>query len=134
MKFICCSKDFYEYTHPTTNEKVCTDGCKFHQTPTKCKACMNGFYLSQNKCLPCSNGCLKCDKLEVCSKCGDGFWKSRVGSAVNCKPCDKNCLSCFAEKGDKCVDCKRGYFLDQIGKKCQPCKNNSVECTGPGPH
>ena len=39
----------------------CQSPCLDCSDSINCKSCIDGYYLSQSKCIPCQIGCLNCD-------------------------------------------------------------------------
>ena len=74
--------------------------------PTKCKRCLKGFYLLDNKCDPCSiDKCIECDDKATCSLCSDGFY----ANTTECLKCELQCELCSSKYS--CSKCSKDYFL-----------------------
>ena len=75
--------------------------------------------------LPESVQCAKCENRDVCLECGAGF---RLTSDGTCKQCtlDK-CANCDALTGH-CLECKKGFYLDDVTHECEPCVAPCMDC------
>jgi hypothetical protein len=114
--------------------------------------------VSQPKCSPCIDGCVDCNNLTACKKCGGdfylangicqcpaGFYADKRVSPVVCETCGGGCLSCTDRKYcAKCdtannwerqyhshCECKEAYFQKTVGfvtKTCEQCAPGCQKC------
>lgn len=87
-----------------------------------CQPCSksNQFVNSNNKCVDCSQGCSSCSKSDVCFKCFPGF--KLDNKSQQCVPCKENCVFCYGD--DLCTVCKNNYTKNQKNGKCELIKMN----------
>ena len=62
---------------------ACNEGFLLKET-TCVAGCRTGLYLSQAKCLPCSDNCLECSDGKICSKCNASTVLSANACASSC--------------------------------------------------
>jgi hypothetical protein len=91
-----------------------------------CSKCQEGFFLSQNLCLPCEDGCQVCEESR-CVKCSSGFLMKNM-SCVECS--EKKCTSCTSHcqkcQDSLCLSCENNFEL--LNGSCRPCPDNCSEC------
>lgn len=150
--------------------QICKDNCLLCSSKSSCSKCKEGFILnenecisacpprtvlSDNKCVPCGNGCETCcpqdqKKCLSCStplklyqktcveECPAGTFATIENEKEICKPCGTHCLTCVSEQECKicqesfvifeglCVDnCPNGYA--NVKGICLPCADQ-VKC------
>ena len=121
---------------PEKNLTDC-DECKGKMLwDTVAKKCIDGpcperMFQSQNKCLPCIEGCKKCLNNNTCKECQDK-WFLHQNRCVpicpvtfgadkgKCNPCSAHCDDCV---GNKCVTCTKPYYKHQ-GVCLDDCPDN----------
>jgi len=80
---------------------------------------VSNLYTSPNVCLPCIEGCIKCDNSLVCVDCQENsYYKNDASRCVRCA--DTNCLTCSK---DTCVECAKGFIRNNEGT-CISCPEN----------
>ncbi|KCV67746.1 hypothetical protein H696_05856 [Fonticula alba] len=94
----------------------------------RCSACRPGFFLNDWQCVPsCPTGTFPSG--ERCLPCGQGC--SRCQSAKICEMCEPT----FHRHNDVCMEaCPPGHYNTHdlsSGNVCQPCFNLCAECKGP---
>ena len=118
----------------------------------KCSSCMNGYYLTNSKCLKCNSNCKTCSNSDkYCLSCKDGYYLDshscvecqslceKCYNATTCKSCKDNsflytgkCFQCNVNcktKIDscKCKTCDNGYYLSNY--QCLKCDPNCKTCS-----
>lgn len=133
----------------------CLSYCVICSSVEFCSECLDGFYVSNGLCLPCSGLCKTCtgpSKLE-CVDCmyggllGDCSPDCPLTSFVEidgvCTPCNIECESCSSPA--QCIVCRQGYYKLQLATlqcleacpdgyysevlECQPCDISCKLCT-----
>ncbi|KAL4463427.1 hypothetical protein ABPG72_003123, partial [Tetrahymena utriculariae] len=108
-------------------------GYYFFKNQTACTICdiQNGYYISRQSYLPCTQNCQKCNSLVQCTTCLDGFYLQEK----QCKNCSQNCQECLSE--NVCDTCQTGFYFQQNqsgqftnDKKCQKCDSTCLTCHG----
>ncbi|KAL4456740.1 hypothetical protein ABPG73_014766 [Tetrahymena malaccensis] len=135
--------------------KQCSNFCQSCNNQQNCLACIQGYYLNNNKCFQCDASCLQCSdqgssNCTICQQSGyyistklnnqcvpqcDTTQAQYVDSTTNtnqyyCRQCPEACQIC--NSATSCTTCKPGYYLDQ--NTCSPCDNSCTSCLGPGPN
>jgi len=102
----------YECTY--TDEK-CT-GCLASALDT-CNDCELGYFLLNNVCTICPEGCTDCFGQETCAKCQDNYFLVTYKDSYTgvCKVCDSHCKTC-ASNAFLCTSCNENFTLQ--GSKC----------------
>eukprot|EP01017_Pseudomicrothorax_dubius_P050392 TRINITY_DN9539_c0_g1_i1.p1 TRINITY_DN9539_c0_g1~~TRINITY_DN9539_c0_g1_i1.p1 ORF type:complete len:271 (-),score=15.46 TRINITY_DN9539_c0_g1_i1:162-974(-) len=99
----------------------CPDKCKdCSDDPTKCKVCIDGYFLKDGACIACSTlnkgPCAKCTA-DGCIDCKTFFDTSFYSfSNSQCIKCPDNCESC--ESATKCIVCRQNSKKNADGT-CQ---------------
>ena len=96
----------------------------------ECIRCDKGYYLEENTCKQCPEGCENCESADKCLQCKDEGYFQKNGKCSKCAPgcikcssetsctkCCDNCKICMVTQG--CAKCEFGYFFD--GNKCSVC-------------
>ncbi|EAR86282.2 zinc finger lsd1 subclass family protein (macronuclear) [Tetrahymena thermophila SB210] len=111
-----CSQDYKNCSQCKLNytsvQNLCTQNCS--DTIQKDCACLDGYYINDDKCLKCSNldkNCSKCSK-DGCNLCNSGFY---LNDMKQCVTCSTNCKICT--NSTDCQECQSQYF-----------KNNQNQC------
>ena len=92
----------------------------------KCIKCDEGFYLPNNECQQCSEGCIdgKCDDKNGNCDCKEGYTGPKCDSKceVNCDGCNQN---------GTCIKCKDNkYFGPKCETPCDKCPNGTCTIDG----
>ncbi|KAL4506331.1 hypothetical protein ABPG73_017065 [Tetrahymena malaccensis] len=110
---------------------ICDQTCKTCLLPVNnasCLSCYDGFFLNNNKCLPCIPPCQTCfNSQKNCLSCEVGY---NYNSLTNyCDPiCDQTCQSCsLPYNKNACLSCFNNYFL--LNNQCIPCQPPCVTCS-----
>ena len=91
------------------------DNCEVFEDAslTICSSCFEGYYLSDNKCLPCSSSCKSCNEPDKCLECKD---RDRYGETCDL-PCADGCIDnplsthiCSFIDGNCTDGCKEGKY------------------------
>ncbi|CAE7594439.1 Pcsk5 [Symbiodinium sp. CCMP2456] len=104
-----------------------------------CRHCKAGFRPDGPTCVPCGQGCQKCDAHPVsseCSECQAGYGLTRMG-LMHCLPCAaRDCANCNEEDDSQaheatarelpCRSCLEGHGLATDGS-CFPCKQKNCK-------
>ncbi|EWS75690.1 zinc finger lsd1 subclass family protein (macronuclear) [Tetrahymena thermophila SB210] len=114
--------------------------------------CDDSFYgdTIQNKCIACDKSCKTCygGTSSNCLSCNDGlFFQQTLNQCLNkcnvdqygdlqtniCKPCHKNCKTCFGGQQNNCQSCYQSTFLQQSTGECvNVCNSNQYGDTSSG--
>ncbi|XP_072310817.1 proprotein convertase subtilisin/kexin type 5 [Eucyclogobius newberryi] len=97
-------------------------------TNTCTTICGEGYYLDHdaNMCRKCSENCLKCTTLRICTECKQNtslqgnqcLWSCAAGfyhdkQEGKCKPCHKACATCAGPGVESCKHCAKGYLMEE---------------------
>ncbi|CAG9327451.1 unnamed protein product [Blepharisma stoltei] len=94
--------------------------------------CGDGFYLDFNaqKCLSCSNNCLRCNDGDSCIVCKSSFTNNKgkcacmngyfFDSSNKCLKCDSSCMTCSGISSN-CTSCVPSLPILYGSNKCYPC-------------
>lgn len=106
-----------------------------------CKACEDGYMLSNTECSKCHETCKKCAQASYpaqCTECYDGFYLHKSYSSSNygtCKQCsaDGLCAKCNQYSPYKCTECVLNSYLDKSTSTptCKKCYASCETCSGP---
>ncbi|EAR84816.1 Serine/Threonine kinase, putative (macronuclear) [Tetrahymena thermophila SB210] len=103
---------------------------------TQCNKCVDGYYLQDNVCQSCNQGCTtsdckicsKCQTATQCLQCSSGY-KLKNGSCSSCT--NPYCSQCDQVE-NVCTKCKPGYGLNTQSKddtdQCLQCQSNCLVC------
>lgn len=88
-------------------------------------------------CRKCSNHCLSCTSLNVCSRCKEGYYAlDNLHGGNSCDPCDghseflkftmngqcfvchENCKTCYGSRENNCMTCKDPESLVNFAGEC----------------
>ncbi|CAD5126721.1 DgyrCDS14781 [Dimorphilus gyrociliatus] len=110
--------------------EFCTNtGCLLdNQGKTICKSCKEHYYLKENTCFACSNGCKNCTSSSICLECYSNYAAS--DSTKECIKCPTNCNKCtwnFKTSLVECSSCNPLYTLKDT--TCIACGSNCKSCT-----
>ncbi|CAD8124855.1 unnamed protein product [Paramecium sonneborni] len=95
-----------------------------------CAKCGISKYLSNNKCLPCSEYCKSCEnKSDECLSCFQRYYLDQK----QCLECDAKCATCTTTSYN-CNECALYYFEKdgdciKCSIFCRTCKENHENCT-----
>ena len=91
-------------------------------------ACLAGFYSSQNRCLPCLEGCTSCTSPTTCITCSPGGpTTTAAGVQVTIPP---RFILQITGRASACVEvCPDGFYADTTSKSCIPCFTNCDKCS-----
>ena len=79
------SKPFVvESAIPAVSTSFRISNCKIHDINDTCFFCEPGYYIAQNTCQPCSDGCLSCTDSFTCRRCKSGYKATLVNSQIAC--------------------------------------------------
>lgn len=113
---------------PAPGEKYCTkcqdQSCRSCNSDlAKCQGCYQGFYLDNDTCNKCPDGCYFCNNITAangkCLSCDHNKAYYVIGNSsggVSCGKCLTNCQYCAQQ--DVCLKCDQGYQLSSDGKTC----------------
>ena len=114
------------------NIKRCSDKYSMYCATcnsSKCLSCVVGYYLSNNTCNYCGDGCDYCVNSSQCSVCSKGIlMDSNNKCTIFCSSVISNCELC--PNATKCTECLGGYYVNS-NNKCSPCTDiaNCALCT-----
>ena len=108
----------YIYDEEICSKKVSNCAMCLDSTCIRCK---NNYYLKNNKCFECSDGCINCDITQGCTRCEKGYYL-KDGT---CTTCPAGCSKC--ENETSCSECKDGYYIS--GNQCIECDSNCISCS-----
>lgn len=115
----------------TSSCDVCVDGKYLYEG--NCVDCPTGTYVNLIKktCEECELHCQECDNPDTCITCEKDYNLDQDGNCVKdcpegtiaingkCETCESaNCKTCNSIDVKLCDDCKDGFFLDPVTKKC----------------
>ncbi|GFS78582.1 furin-like protease 2 [Nephila pilipes] len=92
--------------------------------------CPDGYFNSENDCIPCEEHCSKCKNTKNCLSCKDGFvlhsgrcyHSCPAGYYDNgkkeCDSCHRECHHCTGGSSSNCTSCPVGNFL--VHNNCEP--------------
>jgi hypothetical protein len=84
-----------------------------------CTSCLYGYFLSNNVCTKCANGCVSCYDGTVCYNCESGYTIStnnnKAEKSSYCVKCNRRCKTCSI-KPNQCTSCASEHVL--VGWKC----------------
>ncbi|OMJ85287.1 hypothetical protein SteCoe_13456 [Stentor coeruleus] len=102
---------------------------------SQCSQCQDGYYLSNNLCLPCNPSCNTCINDISCISCKDNFTFYNdlcrcnqgygLDSNYNCLLCHNTCYECYSNN-TICETCYDGFYIDST--ICHECHNTCLEC------
>ena len=88
-----------------------------------CLGCSRGYYLVNNRCLKCDQGCESCTNQGVCTSCKESYFLDN-GS---CLSCGSGCKKC--KNNRKCYNCHLDHYMSENSPgKCKPCPIGCAEC------
>ncbi|ELP91746.1 hypothetical protein EIN_521930 [Entamoeba invadens IP1] len=102
----------------------CNSICKLCTSASICTECIDGYYLKDSKCLPCTlTGCSKCLETE-CLTCKTGFY---LNNEKLCSPCSDygKCNQCTI---DGCTLCANKMYYNTTTKLCESCVEECDVC------
>jgi cysteine-rich repeat protein len=115
---------------------TCLD-CFVDNSPDHCSLCVDGYYLNNFQCKPCSLSCFKCSgTASFCTSCPSGlhfYLNNCVENCPNnfyvdvtntCISCSLNCNTCAS--ATVCLRCENGFFLS--GGLCVACQASCSKC------
>lgn len=83
------------------------------------------------KCIECPVMCESCLEEGICLTCYYGYkFDTEQNDCIECKV--KNCMNCY-ESVDTCLQCIEGFYFSLKTKKCEPCHEDCLLCSGPKP-
>ena len=121
-----------------SSQNMCTSckGTKILFNGKCLSECPVGYYLNENKCIPCTPPCIDCLSSTICMKCSsplfnlgnecvsgflcpDGTYSNT--NTLSCLPCSSICSTCHGPTKSDCIKCNhlKGY---------QKNNENSGEC------
>ncbi|XP_052250966.1 multiple epidermal growth factor-like domains protein 10 isoform X2 [Dreissena polymorpha] len=111
----------------TKETGACT--CLWGYTGDKCDSCQVGYYLFNDLCTECRDGCLSCTGYNTCNSCKPGYYKLYD----SCDQCSPKCISCT--NWYTCNACETGYYGTQCELSCSTgckggvCNKETGACT-----
>ncbi|CAD5122338.1 DgyrCDS10779 [Dimorphilus gyrociliatus] len=105
--------------------------CDATSGKNQCKKCNDGYFVKENKCLPCPRNCATCAETSGVIKCTKCSVQYTLISSKSCDACPENCLECKVDSGSLiCKDdkCAAGYAINDK-KLCSKCPDNCNACT-----
>ncbi|ELP93756.1 hypothetical protein EIN_322690, partial [Entamoeba invadens IP1] len=95
------------------------------RTNKGCQHCSIGYYLSNEKCIQCSNNCYSCYNSTYCISCENGYF---LNSQMECKSLGdlKDKCSMPLPTGGGCAICKDGFY--KVEKDCISCDESCGTC------
>lgn len=79
--------------------------------------------------MECPARCESCMEEGKCETCYYGYrFDYEVDDCVECKV--KNCMNCY-ENLNTCLQCLPGLYFSFKTRKCEPCSENCLMCSGP---
>ena len=115
-----CKEGYYL----NTNCILCNQPCRTCSSATSCLSCIEGYFLSSDKCYECKVNCKATSEGCQCSTCNEGDYLSN-GQCFNC---DSNCKTCSGS-AITCTSCNEGFGLTSINT-CVQCSEPCKECSG----
>ncbi|EGR33566.1 zinc finger lsd1 subclass family protein, putative [Ichthyophthirius multifiliis] len=139
---ICVQKCSISYIQQNQVCIPCSDNCLTCQnTIINCTSCNLSYFLNEQTqvCIPCDDLCIECFGISSreCSKCSTGaifipqFSLCTVDCSElegyffienSCQPCYPKCKTCISQKQEDCLECIKGYTLQDIF--CVECFDN----------
>ncbi|ELP84029.1 hypothetical protein EIN_347160 [Entamoeba invadens IP1] len=127
-----CEKGFY-FDIDVCNK--CMNECGLCSSKEKCDICINGYYIYDNSCFVCPEGCSTCyyESGQIyCETCLIGYYLD----LYSCKKCI-NCLRCKSDTVCIKGTCSEGYYEKQVYNyvqyyyeyQCIACKEGCLTCT-----
>jgi proprotein convertase subtilisin/kexin type 5 len=117
----CLEPHFAFYEHCV----ACLPGCAEcpEEYPTICTSCEDGYYLEEQFCYQCPEGCLSCSSPTVCGSCASTY----EPSGQECvRKCNFPCQTCPADDPDVCESCVEGYTpADTTCAQTQSCTDSN---------
>ncbi|ELP86126.1 protein serine/threonine kinase, putative [Entamoeba invadens IP1] len=92
----------------------------------RCIRCEHGYYVSDDKCMTCTENCTECYNSTLCLKCSENFYLYDDGSCIANSNVTNNCKKLISGSS-KCAICDTSYFRNFEGK-CQSCIENCLMC------
>lgn len=101
-------------------------------TTPSCSLCLQGYTLTPAGCVPCQDGCLVCNPIDltVCSKCEGSYTLNASNVCVadsTATACTDGCDNCVSGVG--CVGCMNGWVLNHNFQCIRPCINPCATCS-----
>lgn len=102
-----------------------------------CTKCSEGFFLNDQKCEMCPEGCPTCTNATKCNECDEGYGFDAHGT---CVACDEGCKKCIND-GTYCTEVKEGYgfilgedknrtgAVMECPENCKICTDNAKMCS-----
>lgn len=122
--YLCDGEKNLALEDPSNPESKCTkiSNCEDnYYYGNHCEMCVDGYYLVNGRCKPCGDGCERCIDANTCVECKDGATLSNGKCSV-----DLNCVKSSNIMG--CIECKRGYYLDESTSLCAQCPESCSSC------
>ncbi|EAR81858.2 zinc finger lsd1 subclass family protein (macronuclear) [Tetrahymena thermophila SB210] len=126
-----CSVNYILDTLNNQCQPICDQTCKSCLLPlnsSSCLSCYEGFFFSNNQCLPCIPPCQTCQNSQKnCLSCEIGYNYNPLTNY--CDPiCDQTCQSCsLPYNKNACLSCFDGNFL--LNNQCIPCQPPCLSCS-----
>lgn len=102
---------------------------------SQCSQCQDGYYLSNNLCLPCDPSCSTCFNDISCISCKDNFTFYNdlcrcnqgygLDSNYDCQLCNGACYECYSNN-NICETCYDGFYIDT--ESCNICNETCLLC------
>ncbi|CAD8211891.1 unnamed protein product [Paramecium octaurelia] len=90
--------------------------------------CKEGYFLSNENCIPCVKGCQVCQNQDICKTCSSGYVLTGDFQCTQCQ----GCTDCTIESEIVvCSSCATGTYLSSNGP-CIPCGMNCSSCDSNG--
>lgn len=86
--------------------------CAIFLTPTTCRTCVSGYYLSGSDCLQVTSPVTNCavhDSATTCGQCITNYYPATASSCLAVPVAITNCVS--HSSPTTCIRCARGFFL-----------------------
>lgn len=117
---------------------ICPSGC-YSCSLDICNSCVNGHYLSNDRCFPCAQGCKTCigSSLGECLSCNVGFLydlSSKSCQAIVQSERCQNINGCDICSAEICRQCSPGFYLSENKTQCLFCDKSCGNCEGPLPN
>ncbi|XP_062333907.1 proprotein convertase subtilisin/kexin type 5 [Osmerus eperlanus] len=110
----------------------CRPGHHLTEGTNSCTAkCGDNYYLDHdlNTCRRCSDSCLRCTSVNICTECKPGtslqgnrcqrscgagsYLSDKEGEGASCQPCDQACATCAGGGAEACNQCAEGYLMEE---------------------
>ena len=101
-------------------------------TSVSCSLCLQGYTLTPAGCVPCQDGCLVCNAIDltICTKCEADYSLDANNVCVfdnTATACSDGCDNCVSGVG--CVDCMTNWVLTQDFQCIRQCVNPCATCS-----